>query len=82
MDILIENLVHEALRWDEEDNWKRRKCEQKNIHLDHLKDIFRWCGLSFDIWVKINADSKGSGQYDFTSLLGPDKKKLQKRAPT
>ena len=81
MDILIENLVHEALRWDEEDNWKKRKCEQKTIHLDHLKDIIRSCGVSFDIWEKTNADAKGSGQYDFTSLLGPDKKKLLKELP-
>ena len=51
MDILIENLVHEALRWDEEDNWKKRKCEQKTIHLDHIKrhnsvvwSFFRYLG--------------------------------------
>ena len=81
IDVLIENLVHETLRWDEEDNWKKRKCEQKTIHLDHLKDIIRSCGVSFDIWEKPNADAKGSGQYVFASLLGPEKKKLLKEPP-
>lgn len=31
---------------------------------------------------KTNADGKGSGQYDFTSLLGSDKKKLLKDLPS
>lgn len=38
------------------------------------------CGISFDIWEKTNADGKGSGQYDFTSLLGSDKKKITKKS--
>jgi hypothetical protein len=29
-----------------------------------------------------NADGKGSGQYDFTSLMGADKKKLLKELPS
>ena len=32
--------------------------------------------------LKTNADGKGSGQYDFTSLLGSDKKKLLNELPT
>ena len=39
------------------------------------------CGVSFDIWEKPNADAKGSGQYVFASLLGPEKKKLLKELP-
>ena len=34
-----------------------------------------------DIWEKTNADAKGSGQYDFTSLSGLDKKKLVNELP-
>ena len=37
--------------------------------------------MPFDIWEKTNADGKGSGQYDFTSLLGSDKKKLLRQLP-
>jgi len=35
----------------------------------------------FDIWEKTNADSKGSGMYDFTSPLEADKKKLLAELP-
>lgn len=33
------------------------------------------------MWGKRNEDGKGSGQHDFTSLLGSDKKKLLKDLP-
>ena len=42
----------------------------------------RSCGVSFDIWEKTNADGKGSGTYDFTSLLGNDKKQLLRELPS
>ena len=38
-------------------------------------------GVSFNIWEKVNADGRGSGSYDFTSLLGNDRKKLLKELP-
>ena len=41
----------------------------------------RSCGISFDVWEKQNADGKGSGMYDYISLLGNDKKKLMKELP-
>ncbi len=81
MDVLIQNLVTEAVQWDQADNWNKRKKDKKNIHLDNLKSTIRSCGISFEIWEKSNADGKGSGHYDFTSLLGPDKKKLLKELP-
>lgn len=33
------------------------------------------------MWDKKNADEKGSGLYDWTSLLGSDKKKLMNTLP-
>ncbi|XP_066016033.1 uncharacterized protein [Pocillopora verrucosa] len=81
-DVLIENLVRDALDWDRSKNWDKRKCQQKNEHLQNLQAAIRSCGVSFDIWEKTNADGKGSGQYDFTSLLGSDKKKLLNELPT
>ena len=72
LDVLIENLVHDALEWDHKENWDKRKGQQKNEHLKNLESTIRSCGVSFDIWEKTNADGKGSGQYDFTSLLGSD----------
>ncbi|CAB3985615.1 Hypothetical predicted protein [Paramuricea clavata] len=41
----------------------------------------RLCGVSFDIWEKKTEDGKASGQYDFTSLLGADKKNLLAELP-
>ena len=38
--------------------------------------------VSFDIWEKTNADGKGSGTYNFTSLLGNDKKQLLRELPS
>jgi hypothetical protein len=32
--------------------------------------------VTFSIWEKNNADGKGSGLYDWTSLMGDEKKKL------
>ena len=79
MDVLIEKLVHEAVHWDEVDNWKKRKCEQKNIHLDHLRDTIRSCGVSFDIWEKTNADTNCQRIWPirYHKFFGPDKKKLK-----
>ena len=37
--------------------------------------------MSFNVWEKKNADGKGSGCYDFTSLMGSDKKILLKELP-
>ena len=81
LDVLIENLVRDALDWDRRENWDKRKGQQKKEHLNNLQATVRSCGVSFDIWEKTNADGKGSGIYDFTSLLGSDKKKLLKELP-
>ena len=75
MDVLIQNLVAEAVHWDHEDNFNKKRKDQKSTHLDNLKNTIRSCGITFEIWEKCNADRKGSGQYDFTSILGTDKKK-------
>ena len=81
LDVLIEHLVRDALDWDRRENWDKRKGQQKKEHLNNLQATVRSCGVSFDIWEKTNADGKGSGIYDFTSLLGSDKKKLLKELP-
>ena len=81
MDVLINNLVTEAVHWDQQDNWKKRKKDQTINHLDKLKNTIRSCGVTFEIWKKSNADDKRSDQYDFTILLGPDKKKILKELP-
>ena len=36
------------------------------------------CRVSFNVWEKVDGDGKGNGTYDFTSLMGSDKKVLTK----
>lgn len=81
MDVLINNLVKDAVSWDQMDNWKKKNIEQKDTHLQHLVLTVKSCGVAFSVWEKTNADGKGTGVYDFTSLLGADKKKLLKSLP-
>ena len=38
--------------------------------------------MSFNVWEKKNADGKGSGVHDFTSLMGSDKKRLMRDLPS
>jgi hypothetical protein len=70
MDVLIGNLVQGAIDWDKKDNWKKKKSGHQSIHVNHLVEVIRSCGVTFNIWEKVNADKQGSGLYDFTSLLG------------
>lgn len=45
-------------------------------HLQSLVQCISSCGVSFSVWEKTDADSTSSGLYDFTSLMGSDKKLL------
>ena len=81
MDVLIKNLVRETVECEQKENLNKRKANQNNTHLKNLQSSIRSCGISFDIWEKTNADGKGPGMYDFTSLLGADKKKLLAELP-
>ena len=52
MDVLINNLVKDAINWDVSDNWKRKKSEHTNTHLTELKDTILSCCISFDVREK------------------------------
>ena len=75
-DILTENIITECLNWDKDDDLNRKKGEPQGLHLKKLIQVIRSCGVSFDVWEQRNADGKASGKYDWTSLLGTDKKIL------
>ena len=80
-DILIKNLVKAAIDWDHADNLNKPPRQRTNAHLESLTSTFRRCGVCFNVWEKKNADGSGSGTYDFTSLMGSDKKLLLKNLP-
>ena len=81
LDVLTKSLVNEALEWDTKDNLQRAPKDRTNTHLTDLVKCINECGVSFNVWEKRNADGKGSSIYDFTSLMGSDKKLLLKHLP-
>ena len=81
MDVLLSNIIQEVISWDQKENFNKKKSEKRNTNLTKLQETIRSCGVSFDIWEKKNEDGRGSGQYDFTSFLGADKKKLLASLP-
>ena len=78
-DILIDNIVHDAMQWDDKETWITGK---EKLHLDKLIQAINSCGVSFSVWEKRNADGKGSGTYEWTSLMGDDRKTLLKNLPS
>ena len=73
-DVLLDNLVLGALPLDAKDNNDKAPIQRMTRHIDALLCAIRSCGVCFSIWEKKNANGSGSGSYDFTSLMGPDKR--------
>ena len=82
-DVLTRNIMDEMIEWDDEDAHKNKVKNPAPIgnHLQQAITAVRECGISFHVWEKKNADGKGSGTYDWTSLMGNEKKKLLKLLP-
>ena len=57
----------------------KRESDQKALDGQYLRALvtaMRDCCISFSVLEKVDADGCGSGKYDWTSLMGTDKKKL------
>lgn len=52
-----------------------------NKHLTSLVDAIHKCGVGFSVWEKPNGDGKGSGHYDWSSLVGGDKDRVLQGLP-
>lgn len=74
-------MVQHAIEWDKEDNHNKLPSKKKKDHIDLLVKTTNSCGVCFQVWEKRNADGKGSGIYESTSLMGSDKKKLLEVLP-
>lgn len=82
-DVLINNLIEDVLELDKkEDLGKKKSDDTCGVHLGNFIKTVQSSGVSFQVWEKNNADGKGSGSYDFTSLLGNDRKKIIGRITT
>ena len=80
-DNLLSNLVQQAVEWDKTDNHNKPPSLRTDAHLNALVKCTNGCRVCFSVWEKKNADGKGSGTFDFTSLMGSDKKLLLENLP-
>ena len=81
VDILERNLINDALQRDAKDNHDKAPSARKDTHLRKLVEGINSCGVSFSVWEKRNADGKGSGVHDWTSMVGNEKKKVLSNLP-
>lgn len=76
-DKVLSNLINHSLDWDMEVELDRVRGQEKGVHLKRTVEFIRSLGISFNVWEVKNADgTRSSGRYDWTSLMGDDKKKL------
>lgn len=64
--------------------WDVRESTSQATSRKHLNDIVKAickCGVAFSVWEKPNGDRKSSGHYDWSSMVGCDKKKVLKLLP-
>ena len=83
-DILMTNLIEDAMERDDKESillTQRREKLERGKHLRKLAETINSCGVTFNVWEKKNADGKGSGTMDWTSLMGGEKRKLLKLLP-
>lgn len=81
LDKLLRNLVIDAVEWDKKENLNKPPSQRTDYHLQSLVKCICSCGISFNVWEKMDGDGKASGIKDFTSLMGSDKKLLLKSLP-
>ena len=81
IDKLTKNLVINAIENDRRENLNKRPMDRSNKNLDALIKCIRSCGISFNVWEKAEEDCRG-GLYEFTSLMGSDKRLLLKTLPS
>lgn len=80
-DRLTENLIIEIMEKDGKQDQNQIRNEEKGANLKQFIKTVNELGITFSTWEKKNAVRKGSGSYDWTSLVGSDKKKLMKLLP-
>ncbi|XP_028408194.1 uncharacterized protein LOC114530773 [Dendronephthya gigantea] len=80
-DILLSNLIEDAMELDDKKDFLKKKGEPKGVCLQRLAQLINSCGVTFNVWEKRDDDGKGIGKMDWTSLMGAEKKKLLHTLP-
>ena len=81
-DVLLSNLIEDAMELDDKDDFFKKKGQPKGTHLRKLTQLINSCGVTFSVWEKKDGDGKGMGKIDWTSLMGDEKKKLLRTLAT
>jgi hypothetical protein len=80
-DRMTENLITEVMEKDSKEDFNKGQGEEKGENIRILIKTINELGITFSLWEKKNADGKASGTYNWSSLVGSDKKKLMKYLP-
>ena len=80
-DILLSNLIEDAMELDDKKDFLNKKGEPKGVNLRKITQLINSCGVTFSVWEKWNEDGKGIRKLDWTSLMGAEKKKLLNTLP-
>lgn len=80
VDILERNLIQSTLARDKKAELLNTNLE-KGIYQHKLCSAIKKCGVSFNIWQKPDENGNSTDKYDWTSLMGTDKKKVLEKLP-
>ncbi len=81
IDVLERNLINYAIEKDLKENINRAPSCRKNEHMQNVIDAVNNCGVSFSVWQKKDANGGNSGIYDWTSMVGDEKKTVLRKLP-
>ena len=74
-DRLTKNLITDLMERDSNVDINKGRGEKKRFYIDFLVSTINKIDIPFSLWERKNADGKGSGAYEWTSLVGSDQKK-------
>ncbi|XP_068678807.1 uncharacterized protein [Montipora foliosa] len=80
-DRLEKNILNNAIEKDKKDNLNKAPSARKHKNMQKTIEAINSCGVSFSVWKKRNADGTPSGLYDWTSMVGNEKKKVLRSLP-
>ena len=76
IDILEKNIIHSTIKRDKIAQLVNKDMA-KDIYQHKLLKSMKKCGVTFNIWHKPDENGYLTDKYDWTSLMGSDKKLLQ-----
>jgi hypothetical protein len=79
-DKLESNIINSTIQRDRKQELMDKTLE-KDIGRHKMLKAIKKCGVTFNIWQKSDENGYATDKYDWTSLMGTDKKKMLKSLP-